>query len=99
MSITISLQVNGRSVTETVQPQTLLVELLRNQLRLTGTHVGCDTSQCGACVVHVEGLAVKSCTMLAVQAQGASVTTIEGDRKSTRLNSSHVVTSRMPSSA
>ncbi len=78
MSITISLQVNGRSVTETVQPQTLLVELLRNQLRLTGTHVGCDTSQCGACVVHVEGLAVKSCTMLAVQAQGASVTTIEG---------------------
>ena len=78
MSITISLQVNGRSVTETVQPQTLLVDFLRNQLRLTGTHVGCDTSQCGACVVHVEGLAVKSCTMLAAQEQGAHVTTIEG---------------------
>ena len=78
MSITISLQVNGRGVTETVQPQTLLVDFLRNQLRLTGTHVGCDTSQCGACVVHVDGLAVKSCTMLAAQAQGAHVTTIEG---------------------
>ena len=78
MTITISLQVNGRSVTEAVQPQTLLVEFLRNQLRLTGTHVGCDTSQCGACVVHVDGLAVKSCTMLAAQAQGTTITTIEG---------------------
>ena len=78
MAIEIALQVNGNAVTARVEPQTLLVELLREQLRLTGTHVGCDTSQCGACVVHVDGAAVKSCSMLAVQAQGASVTTIEG---------------------
>ena len=78
MAIEIALQVNGSSVTARVEPQTLLVELLRQQLRLTGTHVGCDTSQCGACVVHVDGAAVKSCSMLAVQAQGTSVTTIEG---------------------
>ncbi len=61
-----------------VEPRTLLVQLLREKLLLTGTHVGCDTSQCGACVVHVDGVAVKSCTMLAVQADGAAVTTIEG---------------------
>jgi carbon-monoxide dehydrogenase small subunit len=78
MTIEVALQVNGEAVTARVEPQTLLVELLRQHLRLTGTHVGCDTSQCGACVVHVEGAAVKSCTMLAVQAQGRSVTTIEG---------------------
>jgi carbon-monoxide dehydrogenase small subunit len=70
--------VNGRSVSREVEGRTLLVQLLREQLQLTGTHVGCDTSQCGACVVHVDGRAVKSCTMLALQANGASVTTIEG---------------------
>jgi len=78
MTIEVALHVNGGAVTARVEPQTLLVELLRQHLRLTGTHVGCDTSQCGACVVHVDGAAVKSCTMLAVQAQGCRVTTIEG---------------------
>ena len=74
----VTLTVNGRSVTKDVEPRTLLVQLLREHLSLTGTHVGCDTSQCGACVVHVNGQSVKSCTMLAVEATGASVTTIEG---------------------
>jgi carbon-monoxide dehydrogenase small subunit len=74
----VSLTVNGKSSTVEVEGRTLLVELLREKLRLTGTHVGCDTSQCGACVVHVDGESVKSCTMLAVQAEGAQVTTIEG---------------------
>jgi len=74
----VSLTVNGKKHSVTVEGRTLLVELLRESLRLTGTHVGCDTSQCGACVVHVNGEAVKSCTMLAVQADGAKVTTIEG---------------------
>jgi carbon-monoxide dehydrogenase small subunit len=74
----VSLLVNGRDVTADIDPRTLLVELLREHLRLTGTHVGCDTSQCGACVVHMDGRAVKSCTTLAVQADGSSVTTIEG---------------------
>ena len=74
----VSLTVNGKSVTGEVEPRTLLVELLREHLRLTGTHVGCDTSQCGACTVHVDGIAVKSCTILAVQADGADVLTIEG---------------------
>ena len=74
----VSLTVNGKSVTGEVEPRTLLVELLREHLRLTGTHVGCDTSQCGACTVHVDGIAIKSCTMLAVQADGADVLTIEG---------------------
>jgi carbon-monoxide dehydrogenase small subunit len=74
----VSLTVNGRSVRATVEGRTLLVELLRERLGLTGTHVGCDTTQCGACIVHVNGLAVKSCTMLALQCEGASVTTIEG---------------------
>ena len=78
MGTSITLKVNGASVTSEVQPQTLLVEFIREQLRLTGTHVGCDTSQCGACTVHVNGKAVKSCAMLAVQAHGAEVTTIEG---------------------
>ena len=74
----ISLSVNGKPVSGEVEGRTLLVQFLRETLRLTGTHVGCDTSQCGACVVHVEGVPVKSCTMLALQADGAEVTTIEG---------------------
>ena len=77
-SIPISLTVNGRSVNTSVDPRTLLVQLIREQLLLTGTHVGCDTAQCGACTVHMNGRAVKSCSMLAVQAQGTEVTTIEG---------------------
>ena len=78
MSVNVSMNVNGRAVSEDVEDRTLLVEFLRENLRLTGTHVGCDTSQCGACVVHVDGRSVKACTMLAIQAQGADVTTIEG---------------------
>ena len=74
----VTLTVNGKQHTVAVEGRTLLVELLREKLALTGTHVGCDTSQCGACVVHVNGEAMKSCTMLAVQADGARVTTIEG---------------------
>ncbi|MEM6408791.1 MAG: (2Fe-2S)-binding protein [Pseudomonadota bacterium] len=74
----ISLNVNGQAVTAEVEGRTLLVALLREQLKLTGTHQGCDTSQCGACMVHVDGLAVKSCAMLAAEADGAAVTTIEG---------------------
>lgn len=74
----ISLTVNGRRVTAAVEPRTLLVHFIRDQLRLTGTHVGCETSYCGACTVHVDGKAVKSCTMLAVQANGSEVITIEG---------------------
>ena len=75
---TVSMTVNGKTVTKAVDPRTLLVEFLRENLRLTGTHVGCDTSQCGACVVHVEGRAIKSCTALALSCEGAKVTTIEG---------------------
>ncbi len=75
---TLSLTVNGQPVQTEVEPRMLLVELLRGPLGLTGTHVGCDTSQCGCCTVMVDGEAVKSCTMLAVQAQGCSVTTVEG---------------------
>jgi aerobic carbon-monoxide dehydrogenase small subunit len=74
----IAITVNGRSHHCEVEPRTLLVHFLRDQLGLTGTHVGCDTSQCGACTVHVNGRAVKACTMLAVQADGAVVMTIEG---------------------
>ena len=74
----VSMTVNGKAVSGEVETRTLLVEFLRETLRLTGTHVGCDTSQCGACVVHVNGDSVKSCTMLAVQAEGAKVITIEG---------------------
>ena len=74
----VTLTVNGKTSTTEVEGRTLLVELLREKLRLTGTHVGCDTSQCGACVVHVDGESVKSCTLLAVQAAGSNVTTIEG---------------------
>jgi carbon-monoxide dehydrogenase small subunit len=76
--VTVSLTVNGKPVTAEVEPRTLLVQFLRENLRLTGTHVGCDTSQCGACVVHLNGEAVKSCTVLAVQADVCVVTTIEG---------------------
>ena len=75
---TVSLTVNGKSVSAEVENRTLLVQLLREKLGLTGTHVGCDTSQCGACVVHINGDAVKSCTTLALQIEGADVTTIEG---------------------
>ena len=74
----ITMTVNGKSVSGEVEGRTLLVDFLRTDLRLTGTHVGCDTSQCGACVVHVNGRAVKSCTMFAAEADGAEVTTIEG---------------------
>jgi carbon-monoxide dehydrogenase small subunit len=74
----ITMTVNGKSVSRDVAGNTLLVEYIRDQLRLTGTHVGCDTSQCGACVVHLDGKAMKSCTMLAASAEGASVTTVEG---------------------
>ena len=74
----VSLSVNGTPHTVEVEGRTLLVELLREKLSLTGTHVGCDTSQCGACVVHINGYSVKSCTMLALQAEGGEVTTIEG---------------------
>lgn len=74
----VELKVNGRAARADVAPNTLLVQLLREQLTLTGTHVGCDTSQCGACTVLLDGRAVKSCTVLAAQAQGAEVTTIEG---------------------
>ena len=74
----VSMTVNGRAVAGDVEGRTLLVQFLRENLHLTGTHVGCDTSQCGACVVHVNGESVKSCTMLALQADGAEVTTIEG---------------------
>jgi carbon-monoxide dehydrogenase small subunit len=78
MDISVSLTVNGRAVSATLDPRTLLVQLLREHLRLTGTHVGCDTGQCGACTVHVNGRAAKSCIVLAAQAQGADVVTIEG---------------------
>ena len=78
----IAMTVNGKSVSREVSDNTLLVEYIRDHLRLTGTHVGCDTSQCGACVVHVDGQAIKSCTMLAASAEGATVTTVEGLAKS-----------------
>ena len=74
----VSMQVNGQAVSHQVEGRTLLVDFLRETLALTGTHVGCDTSQCGACVVHVGGTSVKSCAMLAAEAEGAEVTTIEG---------------------
>ena len=82
----VSLEVNGKAVSADVAPSTLLVELLRNTLGLTGTHVGCDTSQCGACVVHVNGRSVKSCTTLAAQVDGAKITTIEGLAKDGELH-------------
>ncbi len=83
---TVSMTVNGKAVTGNVDPRTLLVQFLREDLRLTGTHVGCDTSQCGACVVHVDGLALKACTTFAWQVEGANVTTIEGLAKDGELH-------------
>ena len=78
MSVTVNLIVNGKAVKPTCPANTTLVELLREQLQLTGTHVGCDTSQCGACTVHLNGRAIKACTILVAQCEGAEVTTIEG---------------------
>jgi carbon-monoxide dehydrogenase small subunit len=86
MRRTLTLKVNGRTVTADVEPRWPLAELLRDHLRLTGTHVGCDTSQCGACTVHVDGVAMRSCTLLAVQADGTEVTTIEGIAKDGALH-------------
>ena len=83
---TVTLRVNRQTHTIDVPATTLLVEALRDRLRLTGTHVGCDTSQCGACTVHVDGRSVKSCTMLAVEAAGAEITTIEGMADGDRLH-------------
>ena len=78
IAMKVSFSVNGTEVSGDVEARTLLVDFLRNDLGLTGTHVGCDTSQCGACVVHVDGRSIKSCTLLAVQAEGTQVTTVEG---------------------
>lgn len=83
---TVSMTVNGAPASADVEARTLLVQVLRENLGLTGTHVGCDTSQCGACVVHVNGEAVKACTILAVQADGAQITTIEGLAKNGKLH-------------
>jgi aerobic carbon-monoxide dehydrogenase small subunit len=78
MTVRVSMTVNGKAVSGDVEERTLLVEFIRNNLRLTGTHVGCDTAQCGACTIHMNGRAVKSCNLLAMQAEGAQLTTIEG---------------------
>ena len=86
MSLTVNLTVNGKAVSTEAEPRTLLVQVLRESLGLTGTHVGCDTSQCGACVVLVDGKSVKACSMLAAQAEGAEVTTIEGLAKDGALH-------------
>lgn len=86
MKTRVSITLNGDPVTADVEPRTLLVDLIRENFDRTGTHVGCDTSQCGACVVHFNGDSVKSCTMLAVQAQGADVVTIEGLAKNGKLH-------------
>lgn len=85
-TVAITVTVNGQAYTRTIEPRVLLVEFLREHLGLTGTHVGCDTSQCGACTVHVDGKSIKSCTMLAVEADGSSVTTIEGLAKDGKLH-------------
>ncbi|MBM3570296.1 MAG: (2Fe-2S)-binding protein [Alphaproteobacteria bacterium] len=86
MTITVNLTVNGQKVTRQVEARTLLVQLLREHLDLTGTHVGCDTSQCGACVVQVDGVSAKACTLLAAQCEGANVLTIEGLAKDGKLH-------------
>jgi aerobic carbon-monoxide dehydrogenase small subunit len=78
MGTPVAMTVNGKATTADLDPRTLLVEFLRDHLRLTGTHIGCDTGQCGACTVHVNGRAVKACNILAAQAQGAEIVTIEG---------------------
>jgi carbon-monoxide dehydrogenase small subunit len=82
----VTIKVNGKNQTRTVEDRMLLVDFLRDELRLTGTHIGCDTSQCGCCTVHVDGRAVKSCTLLAAQANGANVLTIEGMAKGGKLH-------------
>ena len=82
----VTIKVNGKNQTRTVEDRMLLVDFLRDELRLTGTHIGCDTSQCGCCTVHVDGRAVKSCSMLAAQANGATVVTIEGMAKQGKLH-------------
>ncbi len=86
MSINVSFTLNGDAVSAQVDSRTLLVEMIREHLGRTGTHVGCDTSQCGACVIHVDGSSVKSCTMLAVQAEGADIVTIEGVAQNGKLH-------------
>ena len=86
MDVNVSMTVNGKKVTGKAEPRTLLVQFLRETLGLTGTHVGCDTSQCGACVVSIDGMSVKSCTILAVQCEGTKVTTIEGLAKDGKLH-------------
>ncbi len=86
MNVKVSITLNGEKVAAAVETRTLLVDLIREHLGKTGTHVGCDTSQCGACVVHVNGASIKSCTMLAVQAQGSEVLTIEGVARNGKLH-------------
>jgi carbon-monoxide dehydrogenase small subunit len=86
MSIQVSMIINGKSVQHEVEERTLLVNFIRDTCRLTGTHVGCDTAQCGACTVHLNGRAIKSCSILAMQAEGATVTTIEGVSKDDQLH-------------
>lgn len=86
MGISISTTINGKAYHSEVEPRTLLVQYLRDELRLTGTHIGCDTSSCGACTIQVDGKAVKSCTLLAVQAHGSSIVTIEGLAKNGQLH-------------
>ena len=86
MNITINVKVNGVKYSNTVEPRLLLVHYLRDVLRLTGTHIGCDTSNCGACTIHLNGMATKSCTLLAVQADGMEITTIEGLAKDEQLH-------------
>ena len=86
VDVPLSITVNGKAVKATIDPRTLLVQFLRENLQLTGTHVGCDTAQCGACTVHMNGRAIKSCSMLALQAQGSEITTIEGLAKGDELH-------------
>jgi carbon-monoxide dehydrogenase small subunit len=86
MSVTVSMTLNGKDVSAEVEERTLLVSVLRDHLGYTGTHVGCDTSQCGACVVHMDGVSIKSCSLLAVQANGAEVRTIEGLAENGKLH-------------
>ena len=86
MSVSLEMSVNGKPVSAEIDARTLLVDFLRNNLALTGTHVGCDTAQCGACTVHMNGRAIKSCSMLAAQVQGSQITTIEGLAKNGELH-------------
>jgi carbon-monoxide dehydrogenase small subunit len=86
VDVPLTLTVNGKSVTKSIDPRTLLVQFLREQMQLTGTHVGCDTAQCGACTVHMNGRAIKSCSILALQVQGSDILTIEGLSKGGELH-------------